>query len=250
MNESNLKGKPEADVIFTELDNSEAVLLHLGTQAYYSLNATGAFIWQLFDKGLDVGQIGSELETRFEVSSEQARKVCPISPLNWRRKTSSLCTLREAHRESIARPGDRRSTGYMRRAAKLATLAGAGIGWIRKAKVALRRQTRCLMLAEDEQKPVGFCDLRFERLGRQPRSAIGVVRRTLGTRRVTRDSILRPVMFGKVHEVHVWAPSRRAEITGGADSTSQSPNCEVVVSRNFCRRSPRAISNRFRFWAN
>ena len=91
MNESNLKGKPEADVIFTELDNSEAVLLHLGTQAYYSLNATGAFIWQLFDKGLDVGQIGSELETRFEVSSEQATQ--SLSDLATQLAAENLITL-------------------------------------------------------------------------------------------------------------------------------------------------------------
>ncbi len=74
MSEPQMRIKPDSDVVFTQLDNNDAVLLHLGTQAYYTLNPTGALIWQLLEKGLDVCQIGSELESRFEVSLDEAKQ--------------------------------------------------------------------------------------------------------------------------------------------------------------------------------
>ena len=63
---------PDPNVVFTEMDNGEYVLLHLGTSLYFSLNETGTLIWQEVMAERNLGEIGEELESRFEVSSEDA----------------------------------------------------------------------------------------------------------------------------------------------------------------------------------
>lgn len=47
----------DPDVIVTELQEGDAVLLHLGTRMYYSLNETGLNIW----RHLENGQILTEM---------------------------------------------------------------------------------------------------------------------------------------------------------------------------------------------
>lgn len=63
----------DPDVVCTELGNGETVLLHLGTQAYFSLNETGARIWQLMDNGLTLGDIAQAIEAQFDVSFDRAQ---------------------------------------------------------------------------------------------------------------------------------------------------------------------------------
>lgn len=41
------------DVLFQDLDG-EAVLLHLPTERYFSLNSVGAVVWRLWESGLTV----------------------------------------------------------------------------------------------------------------------------------------------------------------------------------------------------
>ena len=67
------KATPDLDVLSTELQNGEAVLLHLGTKTYYSLNDTGLRIWQLLSKGLTLNEISQELEAEFDVTLKQAQ---------------------------------------------------------------------------------------------------------------------------------------------------------------------------------
>ena len=65
------RATPDPDVISTLLDD-EAVLLHMSTQHYYTLNETGSFIWQRLERGCSIDEIRSELEQHYDVSSEQA----------------------------------------------------------------------------------------------------------------------------------------------------------------------------------
>lgn len=67
-------GVPDPDVLFTPLDNGEAVLLQLCTKKYYSLNVTGSRIWQLMSQGLSLEEISSEMEAGFEVTIHRARQ--------------------------------------------------------------------------------------------------------------------------------------------------------------------------------
>ena len=70
---ANDKATPDSDVIVTELDG-EAVLLHLDTKLYFSLNAMGVTIWKLLDEGLTLGQIGERLFQEYDVTPEKARQ--------------------------------------------------------------------------------------------------------------------------------------------------------------------------------
>ena len=55
---------PDPQVVCTELRNGEGVLLHLGTQCYFTLNPTGLVVWRLMEQGMKLGAIGGELAAR------------------------------------------------------------------------------------------------------------------------------------------------------------------------------------------
>ena len=63
---------PHAEVVVTELDGDEAVLLHLDTKQYFSLNATGYFIWKQLGSERRLGDVAEALCTHYDVSPEQA----------------------------------------------------------------------------------------------------------------------------------------------------------------------------------
>lgn len=60
------------DIVSTEL-GEEAVLLHLHTQRYYTLNETGLAIWNLLSEPRDLAEIVDALVEEFEVGPEEAR---------------------------------------------------------------------------------------------------------------------------------------------------------------------------------
>jgi hypothetical protein len=60
------------DVIFTDVGNKEAVLLHLGTKKYYSLNETGVYIWKMLESGLTPENVTQKLQNEFEISPSKA----------------------------------------------------------------------------------------------------------------------------------------------------------------------------------
>ena len=71
---SDTKAMPTPDVLFTKLKDGEAVLLHMEAKSYFSLNETGAQIWNLMSDGLSVGEISQTLEAEFDVTLERARQ--------------------------------------------------------------------------------------------------------------------------------------------------------------------------------
>ena len=66
------KVSPDPNVVFTEMENGESVLLHLDTNQYFSLNETGTLIWQGISEDRNLGEIGQEFENTFDVTFEQA----------------------------------------------------------------------------------------------------------------------------------------------------------------------------------
>jgi len=66
------KARPQPEVIATELDEKEMVLLHMETQIYFSLNVTGLRIWDGVQQGLSFGEISQQLCEEFQVDPEQA----------------------------------------------------------------------------------------------------------------------------------------------------------------------------------
>jgi hypothetical protein len=55
------------DVVSTELDDSEAVILNLKSRHYYTLNETGSVIWAAMKDSKSVEQIADDLVASFEI---------------------------------------------------------------------------------------------------------------------------------------------------------------------------------------
>ena len=53
---------------------SESIILDLNTSVYYSLNDTGAFIWERLGSGATVPQVATELCVEFDVEPETAAR--------------------------------------------------------------------------------------------------------------------------------------------------------------------------------
>lgn len=66
------------EVIITELDsapgNKEAVLLHLTSKQYFSLNDTGLYIWRRLEERQSLGAVAECLTAEYEVGAEQAQQ--------------------------------------------------------------------------------------------------------------------------------------------------------------------------------
>jgi len=62
--------------VFTDLDDGSAVILHLETKYYYSLNDTGCFLWKLLDRpeGASEGELADELHENYDVEPDRARE--------------------------------------------------------------------------------------------------------------------------------------------------------------------------------
>ena len=64
--------RPHPEVVDTELDGEETVLLDLQNKVYYSLNATGTRIWRGLKKGLSASEISQLLQHEFDVEPQRA----------------------------------------------------------------------------------------------------------------------------------------------------------------------------------
>jgi hypothetical protein len=62
--------RPASSVASQRLGD-ETVLVHLRTNAVYTLNETGARMWELLGEGLDRDAMLRQLEQEFDVSEEQ-----------------------------------------------------------------------------------------------------------------------------------------------------------------------------------
>jgi hypothetical protein len=62
---------PHPSLVFTRLDDTEAVLLHLDTKRYYTLNETGTRIWELLQQGRCAQEITQALKDNYVVTDEE-----------------------------------------------------------------------------------------------------------------------------------------------------------------------------------
>jgi len=63
---------PMKDVVFTDFDDGEGMIVDLTTKQYYRLNETAALIWRNLENGKAINDIVDEMQSRYEVSREQA----------------------------------------------------------------------------------------------------------------------------------------------------------------------------------
>lgn len=65
---------PDSEVVSTQLNEEESVLLSLETQQYYSLNETGSRIWELLSDGHNTASIAEALTKEWDVGRDEAAK--------------------------------------------------------------------------------------------------------------------------------------------------------------------------------
>jgi hypothetical protein len=68
------KVRRHPDVVDTELEGLETVLLNLTSKLYYSLNPTGTRIWQGVKSKLTLREISQNLQKEFAVDVTQAER--------------------------------------------------------------------------------------------------------------------------------------------------------------------------------
>ena len=61
------------DVVSTQLDDKESVLLNLKTRKYYTINETGSVIWNGLQDGKSADEIAELLTVDFEIDLGDAR---------------------------------------------------------------------------------------------------------------------------------------------------------------------------------
>jgi hypothetical protein len=74
MRKIDLKVIPDSDLVVTDLENKEAVILNLKTNLYYTLNEIGFRIWQMADNGFTVAEMSQKLHEEYEVMLEKAEE--------------------------------------------------------------------------------------------------------------------------------------------------------------------------------
>jgi hypothetical protein len=59
------------DAAFAAVEDG-AVVLHMSTKRYYSLNETGAFVWRRLEGGMERGEIVAEMVDEYDVGIAEA----------------------------------------------------------------------------------------------------------------------------------------------------------------------------------
>lgn len=65
---------PDPEVVDTEIDEGELALLHLRSKTYFSLNLTGARIWQHLKAGLSLEEVSLRLQEEFSIDADHAER--------------------------------------------------------------------------------------------------------------------------------------------------------------------------------
>ncbi len=76
------------DVVYTDFDGGEGMIVDLTTKQYFRLNETAALIWRGLEGRKGIDQIIEEMQSKYEVSREQA--AASIDRLILKLRTSKL----------------------------------------------------------------------------------------------------------------------------------------------------------------
>jgi hypothetical protein len=63
---------PNEQVVFTDFDGKEGILVDLNTKKYYQLNETAMLVWKALERKSTLDEIIGEVTRTYEVSSEHA----------------------------------------------------------------------------------------------------------------------------------------------------------------------------------
>lgn len=64
---------PQNQIICTEFDGGEGILVDLQTKRYYQLNETALLVWKALEKGETMDEVVSKMSAGYDVDPEKAR---------------------------------------------------------------------------------------------------------------------------------------------------------------------------------
>ena len=73
MNAPKMSYQAAQGIVFTQLSDTESVLLNLTTKKYYSLNETGTLFWTLMQQSKTVQDIANSFSETYKITPDQAR---------------------------------------------------------------------------------------------------------------------------------------------------------------------------------
>lgn len=73
VNVTDTKSIPGDQIICTEFDGGEGILVDLNTKRYYELNETALLVWKGLEKGLGIDDIVAEVMDEYDVQPDHAR---------------------------------------------------------------------------------------------------------------------------------------------------------------------------------
>lgn len=65
---------PNEQIVFTEFDGVEGILVDLNTKKYYQLNETAMLIWKALEKRKTLPDIVAEVTEAYDVTAEAAAR--------------------------------------------------------------------------------------------------------------------------------------------------------------------------------
>jgi len=65
---------PSKDVIFTDFDGNEGILVDLNSKKYYQLNETAMLVWKGLETGKSVDEITAQVTNEYEVNVDHATR--------------------------------------------------------------------------------------------------------------------------------------------------------------------------------
>lgn len=63
---------PSKQVVVTDFDGGEGILVDLNTKRYYQLNETAMVVWRGLEQGKTTGEIAADITSSYEVALEKA----------------------------------------------------------------------------------------------------------------------------------------------------------------------------------
>jgi hypothetical protein len=63
---------PHDHIVFSQLDETEGVLVDLNAKRYYTLNETAIFVWRLLEKKLPADEIARLMTDDYDVTEKHA----------------------------------------------------------------------------------------------------------------------------------------------------------------------------------
>ena len=64
--------RPGKNVVATDFDGGEGILVDLNTKKYYQLNETAMVVWKGLENGKSMGEIVADITSTYEVPADKA----------------------------------------------------------------------------------------------------------------------------------------------------------------------------------